>query len=106
MLHPFTLRFLSMSWVLIGHAYTNWMQGIFVNNPNVSSSKNNLSKKSRLFKINLCKPLQWLFKYMMEHGEFAVISNALPSVDSFFLIGELLFLSQLSDLAVLLVLLF
>ena len=27
----------------------------------------------------------------MEHGEFAVISNALPSVDSFFLIGELLF---------------
>jgi len=60
------IRFLSMSWVLIGHAYTNWMQGIFVNNPN------------------------WLFKYMGEHGEFAVISNALPSVDSFFLIGATL----------------
>ena len=30
----------------------------------------------------------------MEHGEFAVISNALPSVDSFFLIGNLIFLSN------------
>ena len=29
-----------MSWVLVGHAYSNWMGGIFVNNPNVSSDRN------------------------------------------------------------------
>jgi len=60
------IRFLSMSWVLIGHGYTMWLQGIFLNNP------------------------WWLYSYMQEHGEFAVIANALPSVDSFFLIGATL----------------
>ena len=36
--NPFSqFRFLSMSWVLLGHGYSNWMGGIFVNNPQVSS---------------------------------------------------------------------
>ena len=40
-----------MSWVLIGHAYTNWMQGIFVNNPNVSRSKNTQTKEVSCLKL-------------------------------------------------------
>jgi len=60
------IRFLSMSWVLLGHGYSNWIGGIFVNNPN------------------------YLYTFIMEHGEFAAVTNALPSVDSFFLIGATL----------------
>jgi len=60
------IRFLSMSWVLLGHGYSNWMGGIFVNNPN------------------------WIYTFVVEHGEFAAVVNALPSVDSFFLIGATL----------------
>jgi hypothetical protein len=60
------IRFLSMSWVLLGHGYSNWMGGIFVNNP------------------------YWIYTFVVEHGEFAAVVNALPSVDSFFLIGATL----------------
>ena len=33
--------------------------------------------------------LELLSTYLMEHGEVAVLTNAFPSVDSFFLIGQL-----------------
>ena len=105
-----------MSWVLLGHGYSNWIGGIFVNNPNVSLKKSIQVKKSTTNTNNqnestkeqhhiwgqpriekalsildkslrrVC--LQWLYTFMMGHGEFAVVVNALPSVDSFFLIGN------------------
>jgi len=60
------IRFLSMTWVVIGHAYSNFVQGgIFVN--------------------NLMVQTDW-----SQDGAFAVVINAFPSVDSFFLIGACL----------------
>ena len=34
-----------MSWVLLGHGYSNWMGGIFVNNQNVSLRNLALKRK-------------------------------------------------------------
>ena len=134
-----------MSWVLLGHGYSNWMGGIFVNNPQVSSrifrqlretnqqyvkgtqltivdkyetnqqiiiyliaylqvsSRNKQWRGNQAIiyvsmgpnwqllrsqnKISNVFLLQYLYQYL-EHGEFAAVTNALPSVDSFFLIGE------------------
>ena len=61
------IRFLSMTWVLIGHAYGNFTGTIFVNNLSIIEGEQ-----------------------FQRNGAFAVVANAFPSVDSFFLIGATL----------------
>ena len=61
------IRFLSMTWVLVGHAYSTFMGQIFVNNMNVLGGE-----------------------AFLGNGAYAAVLNALPSVDSFFLIGSTL----------------
>ena len=61
------IRFLSMTWVLVGHVYTDIMGSVFVNN------------------------MVELYGYsFLGNRAFVVITNAMPSVDSFFLIGSTL----------------
>lgn len=61
------IRFLSMTWVLVGHTYSDFMGLAFVNNMTALFGQSFLG-----------------------NGSFVVITNALPSVDSFFLIGSTL----------------
>ena len=61
------IRFLSMTWVVIGHVYMTYMGGLLNNNMLVVYGDMWLGNKA-----------------------FAVVVNALPSVDSFFLIGAAL----------------
>ena len=61
------IRFLSMTWVLMGHTYSTVMSGLLNNNMMIPYGDMWLGNKA-----------------------FAVMANAFPSVDSFFLIGSTL----------------
>jgi len=60
------IRFLSMSWVLIGHGYSEFFGGPFTNN------------------------VMAFYMEVSGNGAFAAVANAFSSVDSFFLIGSTL----------------
>ena len=61
------IRFLSMTWVLVGHSYGDVLNGFFINNLYVIGGD-----------------------AFAKNGAFASVANAFPSVDSFFLIGSTL----------------